>query len=186
MFWSGVNVRVKGCEHISRKGPQVLMANHQSNYDVLALLGYIPVRFTWTAKKELFRIPFLGFAMRRAKYIEVDRQSHARAMASMERAARQIREGTSVMIFPEGTRSTDGSLLPFKKGGIMLALKAGVPIIPIGISGSREILPRDSLRLTPGTIRMVIGPPIDPCNYTIEKRDELLECVRDAIADCIE
>ncbi len=186
LFWSGVDVRVKGGEHIQQNRPQVLMANHQSYYDVLALLGYIPSRFTWIAKKELFRIPIFGFVMKRAKYIEVDRKNHARAIAGMELASQQIREGTSVMIFPEGTRSSDGNLLSFKKGGIMLALKAGVPIIPIGISGSREILPRDSLRLTPGTIRLVIGPPINPCNYTVGRRDELLEHVRNAIADCIE
>jgi len=162
------------------------MANHQSNFDIPALMGYLPIRFVWTAKKELFRIPVFGLAMKRAGYICVDRQNHARAMDSMDLAARQILEGTSVMIFPEGTRSKDGTLAPFKKGGIMLALKAGVPIIPIGIWGSRDIMPKGSWRMVPGTIRMEIGPPIDPNRYGMEQRSELLVSVRKAVEDCIE
>lgn len=186
LFWSGVDVRVKGLEHVCKNGPQVFMANHQSHYDIPVLMGYLPVRFSWTAKKELFRIPVFGFTLKRANYIQVDRQNHAKAMASMELAAQQIRGGISVMVFPEGTRSSNGSLLPFKKGGVLLALKAGVPIIPIGISGSREILPRGSLCPKPGTIRMVIGPPIDSRNYSLEQRNDLLICVRKAIEACLE
>jgi 1-acyl-sn-glycerol-3-phosphate acyltransferase len=186
LFCSGVEIHVRGLEHIFKNGPQIFMANHQSNFDIPVLMGYLPVRFSWTAKKELFRIPLFGFVMKRAGYIQVDRQNHARAIASMELAVRQIRKGTSVMIFPEGTRSSDGSLAPLKKGGIILALKAGVPVVPIGIYGSRNIMPKGSLRITPGTVQMVVGPPIDPRKYTVEQRNELLVRVREAMAECIE
>jgi len=153
-------VEVKGTENIP-DGPAVYMPNHVSHFDVFAILGYLNVQFRWTVKKELFRIPLLGTAMRRAGYILIDRGNHEKAMQSLKIAAERIREGTSIVIFPEGTRSCDGTLqFPFKKGGFHLAIQSGVPIVPLTVSGTREILPKGGFQVRPGKITMTIGKPI--------------------------
>jgi len=144
------------------------MPNHQSHFDVFAILGYLNIQFRWTVKKELFDIPLLGLAMRRAGYILIDRLNHEKAMGSMDLAAKKIRAGTSIVIFPEGTRSADGILqFPFKKGGFHLAVKAGVPIVPVTVNGSREVLPKNGIRVHPGNIHLVIGKPIFPDGHTV-------------------
>lgn len=164
---ANVRVEVRGSENIPH-GPAVYMPNHVSHFDVFALLGYLNVQFRWTAKKELFSIPLLGLAMRRAGYILIDRSRHDRAMASMRKAADKISRGTSIVIFPEGTRSCDGSLqYPFKKGGFHLAIDSGVPIIPITVIGSREVLPKHGKRVKPGKIILNIGKPIHPNGHDI-------------------
>lgn len=157
------------------------MANHQSDFDILILLAHVPCQFRWIVKKELFHIPLFGPAMRKAGYIEMDRQNHKSALRSIEKAARKIRDGKSVMSFPEGTRSKDGKVEPFKQGMFYLAIKAGVPIIPISLIGAYHILPKRSLRINPGKVTMVIGNPIETCGYTIENRHALIEKVRNAI-----
>lgn len=167
LLCSGCRVEVKGGENIP-DGPAVYMPNHVSHFDVFAILGHLNVQFRWTVKKELFRIPLLGLAMRRAGYILVDRADHDRAMQSMRLAAERIRSGTSILIFPEGTRSCDGSLqFPFKKGGFHLAMDAGVPIVPITVRGTRAILPKHSFRVRPGTITLVIGRPVSPRGHDV-------------------
>lgn len=144
------------------------MPNHVSHFDVFALLGYLNIQFRWTAKKELFSIPLLGLAMRRAGYILIDRSRHDRAMASMREAADKIGKGTSIVIFPEGTRSCDGSLQhPLKKGGFHLAIDSGVPIVPVTIIGSRDVLPKHGKRVKPGTIILNIGKPVHPNGHDI-------------------
>jgi 1-acyl-sn-glycerol-3-phosphate acyltransferase len=160
LWCAGCPVALRGQENIPR-GPAVYMANHVSHFDVFAILGHLNVQFRWTVKKELFRIPLLGLAMKRAGYILIDRSNHEKAMESMRIAAEKIRQGTSVFVFPEGTRSLDGSLqYPFKKGGFHLAIDAGVPIVPITVSGTREILPKHGMRVRPGVITMTIGSPV--------------------------
>lgn len=144
------------------------MPNHQSHFDVFAILGYLNIQFRWTVKKELFDIPLLGLAMKRAGYILVDRLNHAKAMESMDLAAERIRAGTSIVIFPEGTRSADGVLqYPFKKGGFHLAFKAGVPIIPVTVNGSGKILPKNGIKVNPGNIHLVVGKAIYPDEHTV-------------------
>ena len=175
---SGVRVRVKGLEHLDRKNPFIYMANHQSSYDIFALLSCLPVQFRWIAKKELFAIPVLGWAMRAANYISIDRSGRRKALESIERAANKIKGGVSVVIFPEGTRSRDGSIQPFKRGGFTLALKSGVPIIPIAIKGSSDVMPRGSLRVRPGEIHITINRAIDTAPYSLRERDVLMERVR--------
>lgn len=174
---SGVKVKVKGLEHLGKKAPFIYMANHQSAYDIFALLSCLPVQFRWIAKKELFAIPVMGWAMRAANYISIDRSGKRKALESIERAASKIKGGVSVVIFPEGTRSRDGSIQPFKRGGFTLALKSGVPIIPIAIKGSSDVMPRGSLRVRPGEIHITIDRAIDTAPYSLRERDVLMERV---------
>jgi 1-acyl-sn-glycerol-3-phosphate acyltransferase len=175
---SGVRVKVKGLEYLSKNAPFIYMANHQSSYDIFALLSCLPVQFRWIAKKELFAIPIMGWAMRAANYISIDRSGKRKALESIEKAANKIKGGVSVVIFPEGTRSRDGSIQPFKRGGFTLALKSGVPIIPIAIKGSSDVMPRDSLRVRPGEIHITIDRAIDTAPYSLRERDVLMERVR--------
>jgi 1-acyl-sn-glycerol-3-phosphate acyltransferase len=181
LILTNTRVRVIGAEHILVGKPQIFMANHQSDFDILIVLAFIPAQFRWIVKKELFHMPVFGAAMRNAGYIEIDRQNHEKAMISIEQAARKIREGKSIMSFPEGTRSGDGKIGPFKKGMFHLAIKSGVPIIPISIIGAGEIMPKRSFRVNPGNITLVIGEPVDVTGYSIEKRQELIDRVRDVI-----
>jgi 1-acyl-sn-glycerol-3-phosphate acyltransferase len=187
-YWSRVNlmisrteVKIRGLDNVAGDGPKIFMANHQSIYDILVLAGYLPVQFRWLAKKELFRIPFMGWHMSRGGYIKIDRTSTRRAAESIIEAGRKIREGTSVVIFPEGTRSPDGSLQPFKPGGFSIALAAGVPIIPIGIYGSKDIITKGSLRVNRGMIGIAVGKPIPVSSYKRKEKKRLMEKVREAI-----
>lgn len=173
-YWARVSlicaqtgVTVAGRDNI-HGGPAVYMPNHQSHFDVFAILGYLNVQFRWTVKKELFDIPLLGLAMKRAGYIRIDRLNHEKAMESMTLAAEKIRAGTSIVIFPEGTRSADGNLqFPFKKGGFHLALQAGVPIIPVTVQGSRDVLPKNGIKVKPGKINLILGKAIYPAGHDV-------------------
>ena len=144
-------------------------------------LSPYPFQFRWVAKKELFRIPIFGAAMRRAGYIEIDRQHHDKALKSLNEAAQKIREGKSVMTFPEGTRSKDGIIKPFKQGMFHLAIQSGVPIIPVSIIGSGDIMRKRSLRIYPGKITLFIDRPIALSGFSIEDRHLLIEKVRNVI-----
>jgi 1-acyl-sn-glycerol-3-phosphate acyltransferase len=161
--------------------PQIFMANHQSDFDILIVLAHIPGQFRWIVKKELFQIPVFGAAMRNAGYIEIDRQHHDRAMISIDKAVRKIREGKSVMSFPEGTRSKEGNIGPFKQGMFHLAIKSGVPIVPISIIGAKDIMSKRSLNVKPGKVTLVIDKPIDVREYSIENRHALIDRVRHII-----
>jgi len=178
---SHIPVEILGRHHIIMDGPQIFAANHQSDVDTLVALACIPVPFRWIAKKELFRVPLFGAAMRKAGYISIDRRNHESAMKSLEEAAQIIRKGHSVMTFPEGTRSSDGTIKPFKQGTFHLAIQAGVPIVPVTIIGSSAIMPKRSLNITPGGIKLIIGKPIDVSGFTIETRHLLIDEVRNTI-----
>ena len=182
LLWlTSTRVNVIGRENVLLGKPQIFMANHQSDFDVLIVTAHIPGQFRWIAKKELFKIPIFGKAMRSAGYIEIDRQNHEKAMKSLDEAAQKIREGKSVVTFPEGTRSKDRTIKPFKQGLFHLAIKAGVPIVPISIIGAHEIMPKRTLKFRPGKITMIIDRPVDVSGYTIETRGELIERVRGII-----
>ncbi len=181
LYLASTRVEIIGAENILPDKPQIFMANHQSDFDILIILSHLPGQFRWIVKKELFNVPLFGKAMNNAGYIEIDRQSHERAMLSLEDAARKIRDGKSVMSFPEGTRSKDGKIMPFKQGMFYLAIKSGVPVVPISIVGAGEIMPKRSLRIKPGKITMVIDKPIDVSGYSVETRQELIDTVRNAI-----
>ncbi len=179
---NGVHVKVEGLEQLRNDGPYIFMANHQGSYDIFALLGQLPFQFKWLAKKEIFSIPILGWAMTVAGYISIDRDGTRETVEAMNKAARKIQEGMSVVIFPEGTRSADGSIQPFKKGGFTLAVKSKVPIVPIALAGSRKILAKDRLTISPGDIRVRIGRPIETSHCSTKDRQTLMEEVREAIS----
>lgn len=163
LFWAaGARLFVTGLENIPRDRPVVFASNHASQFDIPVLYRALGVQFRFLVKKELFNIPLLGAAMRRAGYIPIDRSGGRAAVLSLKKAAQRIREGTSIVVFPEGTRSVDGRLQPFKSGGMQLAIHAGCPIVPVAISGSHEVLPKGSISLRPGPINVAIGRPIDP------------------------
>lgn len=154
-----VRVTVTGKEHLPET-PVIFMSNHQSNFDILSLLAAMPRKFYWIAKKELFEIPVFGTSMRRGGYIPLDRGDGRKALQSLDEAAAAIQRGKSVVLFPEGTRSTDDKLLPFKRGGFILARKAAVPVIPVTINGSGKINPAGQIRLYSGDIRITLHPPV--------------------------
>ncbi len=181
LFLAGVRLKIDNVDMVPVGQPLIFMGNHQSNFDILALYAALPVRFSWIAKEELFRIPFFGFAMRRAGYIPLDRGDGRRALKSMEEAARKIRDGVSVIVFPEGTRTRDGNLLPFKRGGFLLAARAGVPIVPFTINGTARINPAKTLRLRKGNVSISFSAPIETTGSTGKKRDDLIGRVRNAI-----
>jgi len=158
--------------------PCVYAANHQSQFDIPAAVMAIPIQFRVLAKRSLFFIPIFGWVLFLAGFVGIDRSNRERAFESIERAARRIRRGTSLLIYAEGTRSPDGELLPFKKGGFVLAIQAGVPVIPLTIRGSREVLPKGSLRIRPGAITVLVGDPIDPREYSLETKEALMQRVR--------
>ena len=145
LWAAGVKVDIKGLENIDKHGPYIFVSNHQGWFDIFTALGKLPIRFSWLAKAELFKVPILGVAMLRAGYIPIDRKDRRKALAGMNSAAEVIRQGTSVFVFPEGTRSVDGVIRDFKKGVFVLALKSQQPIVPVSISGSYRILPKRQL-----------------------------------------
>jgi len=176
---SRVRVRVTGQENFDPSRPYIFMSNHQSNFDIPVLLAHLRCQFRWLAKAELFRIPVFGRGMRGAGYIPIDRSDRRAAIRSLQTAAETIRQGSSVMIFPEGTRSLDGNLRSFKKGGFVLAVDAGVPIVPVLIRGTFDIMPRSGLRIRPGRVWVRILPPIKTAGYSRKQKDELQALVRD-------
>ena len=179
---AGVGIEVTGADKIPADTPVIFMSNHQSNFDILALFQGIPQKFAWLAKEELFKVPVFGHSMARAGYIPLDRgASGRRALKNVEKAAKLIREGRSIVIFPEGTRTGDGELLPFKQGGFLLAVKAGVPIVPLTINGSMKINPRNRIELYPGRIRIVVGDPVCVNSAAAHERERLMDEVRRAI-----
>ncbi|ACH40966.1 [acyl-]glycerolphosphate acyltransferase [Citrifermentans bemidjiense Bem] len=178
-----IRLEVNGLNHVPPEGPVIYMGNHQGNFDIFALTLAVPRLFSWVAKEELFKVPVFGAAMRRAGYIPLDRSGGRKALKSMKQAAERIASGASVVIFPEGTRTQDGLLLPFKRGAFMLAGMAGVPIVPFTINGSRAINPRNQLELRPGTISVTFGAPIEVKRGA---EGELMEQVREAIAAKLE
>jgi 1-acyl-sn-glycerol-3-phosphate acyltransferase len=187
ILWvSGVHVRLKGFEHFDSLQSCILMPNHQSNFDIPVLLGRIPIQFRWLAKAELFKIPIFGRGMRGCGYISIDRSNRKSAFRSLKEAARKIRDGVSVLIFPEGTRSTDGQIIAFKKGGFVLAVDAGVPIVPIVISGTRAVMPKGRLLIESRDVVMEILAPIDTSGYTRKTKEDLMQKVRNSIYDAFE
>jgi 1-acyl-sn-glycerol-3-phosphate acyltransferase len=177
-----VKVKIEGMENLKGKGPYIFMSNHQGSYDIFALLGHLPYQFKWLAKKELFSIPFFGWVMAAAGYISIDREGTRKTVEAMNVAAQKIRGGMSVVIFPEGSRSPDGSIQPFKKGGFTLAIKSKVPIVPLAISGSRDIMPKDKLTTNPGEIRMFVDHPIETHHCSSKDREPLMKKVRETIS----
>jgi 1-acyl-sn-glycerol-3-phosphate acyltransferase len=182
ILWAaGIKIQVRGLENFDPDKPFVFMCNHQSNFDILVLFSALPAQFRWIAKAELFRIPLFGRAMRGAGYISIERKDRKKAIRSLKQAAKRIKTGTSVMIFPEGTRSPDGNIGEFKKGGFVLAYDAGVPITPIVINGTWSIMSKDSLRIKPGNVTLSILPAVNVADYPKTEKPRLINDVRENI-----
>ncbi|MCK4738954.1 MAG: 1-acyl-sn-glycerol-3-phosphate acyltransferase [Deltaproteobacteria bacterium] len=181
LFLSGVKVSVKGSENIP-DGPVVFVANHIGSFDIPVVQGCIPKQFRWVAKKSLFKIPIVGWGMTLTGHIAVDQKNIRAAVGSIKIAAEKIKAGTSVLIFPEGSRNTTDKLLPFKRGGFMLATKSEVPIIPVSITGTRDIIKIGGYVVRPNNATLVIGKPIASKG---RKVDELMELSREAIEEGI-
>lgn len=182
---AGVRVRIEGMANIDPDQTYIFAGNHCSQYDIFSFQGYFPHDFRWIAKKELFRIPLFGQAMRRVGYIPVDRSHGRQAMRSLDEAAKRIAAGSSVLIFPEGTRSRDGSLQEFKTGAVLLAIKAGVPIVPLGFVGSRAVLPKGALLPRGGEIVIRIGTPMATAHYKTTDKQLVAQTLHGAVADLI-
>jgi 1-acyl-sn-glycerol-3-phosphate acyltransferase len=174
-----VSLHSSGVERAQGNGPFVVMSNHQSLYDIPALYQTLPLRLRMVAKAELFRIPIWAQAMRASGFVELDRSARERAIESLERAKAALAQGTSIWIAPEGTRSKDGRLGPFKSGGFHLAVGAAARILPVTVSGTRLILPARGASVVPGAeVRVTVHEPIDPAVFGSEVNDRLVEAVR--------
>lgn len=157
----GIETSVKGTENIPQGASHIYLANHSSYLDIIVLGVTIPDDMRFVFKRELTKIPIFGWGLARGPYILIDRTDARNAMASIEQAAKQIGEGASVAIFPEGTRTHDGKLGPFKRGGFLLAMKSGVPMLPVAIRGTYQLLSRHDKKVRPGRVEVIIGTPIE-------------------------
>ena len=179
---AGVEVEVKGQTALDPKRPYVFMPNHASMVDIWAMFLAVPIQFRFIAKKQLGAIPLFGWAMRAGRFIFIDRQNPASARRSIDEAARRIGAGQSVVIFPEGTRTRDGKLGPFKKGGFHLAVDSGADIVPVAIRGAREIMPRGAALMRAGKVTLELAAPISTAGLGPQDREPLMNRVRGEIA----
>ena len=180
----GVRVRVRGLERIPA-GVCLFAANHTSSADAPAVVGAIPRRIAVLLKESLFKWPIVGQAFSSAHFIPVNRSARDSAIASVEKATDALKAGQSFLIYPEGTRSPDGRLQEFKKGAVVMAIKAGVPIVPMACSGAHRVMEKRSLVIHPGEILVEFLEPIDASEYSLEERDILNERVRMAMAGAL-
>lgn len=176
---AGVKVETVGREKLDPGRTYLFMSNHTSNLDPPILIPLIPGRTSVMAKQELFRYPILGEAMRLGSLVPVDRGNRDAGIAAVRAAGEVIRKGINMTIYVEGKRSFDGKLLPFKKGPFYLAMECGVPVVPVTIVGSHDVMPKARFRISPGTVTIVFHQPIEPQEFG--SRDELMEKVRDVI-----
>lgn len=180
---AGARLCVRGLERLEGTGPCIFVANHQSMLDIAVVFAALPVNLRFVAKKVLAFIPFLGWYMWAMGMVFVDRSNRRQAISSLTRAGAQIRAGAHVIAFPEGTRSRDGRVLPFKKGIFMLALEAQVPIVPVAIEGAQRVLPSDGFRVRPGEVQVAVGAPIPTAGLGPDDRDALMARVHGAVID---
>ena len=182
LMLSGVHVRLHGTEHLDPQQSYVIVANHLSQYDIWVLYGHLDKDFRWVMKQELRKMPVIGFSCALLGHIFVDRRNSQAAINSLKAAKARLVDGTSILFFPEGTRSRDGKLRPFKKGAFRMAQELGLPLLPVTLTGTREVLPPDSLHMQPGPVALTVHAPV-----TVEGNDEAameaaLERCRSAIA----
>lgn len=182
LVWAGGGkLEVVGQENVDPNRPTIYVGNHQSTIDIPAHFMAVPVPFRYVAKEQLKWVPLIGWYLALGGHVFINRSNRGKAIASLDAAAKKIRGGTSIFLYPEGTRSEDGRVLPFKKGPFALALKARVPVVPVTIEGSGKLMPKDSWNITPGPIRVKIGKPIDTTQFDEDDREGLARAVRDVI-----
>lgn len=185
ILWAaGVKVRLHGAEHGGHGAPRIFASNHVSWFDVPALAAVLP-RYKFVAKAELFKVPVFGWGIRAIGMVEIQRENRKAAFEAYEVAAAKIREGNSVVVYPEGTRGVDYPLRAFKKGPFVLAVAAGVPIVPVLLHGTIEVMRRGSIWAHPGTIDVHLLEPIPTAGYDYEHRDELMLRVRESMAEAM-
>jgi 1-acyl-sn-glycerol-3-phosphate acyltransferase len=180
---NGTEVVVRGRRRADPTKSYVIMSNHQSHFDILAIYGHVWRQFRWVMKKELRKIPILGWACEEIGHIYIDRSDREKAIASLKQAQERLEPGVSIIFFPEGSRSCDGRLGKFKKGGFVMALEMGLPILPITVSGANKVLPSKSVALRRGgRIDVTVHEPIDVSAYSMEDIERLMSDVREVIA----
>ncbi len=182
----GLSYSVHGAEKVTPGASYIVTPNHQSNADIVALVLALPLRFRWVIKKSLLRIPLFGWGLARTGAIAIDRSNRRQSIESLRRASEKLRGGWSVLIYPEGTRTPDGNLLPFKKGAFMMAVQTGIPILPVTNNGAFKVLPRNSVWFRPGHITVTIGDPIVTEGLTEEDVPELMERTRVEISKSLD
>jgi 1-acyl-sn-glycerol-3-phosphate acyltransferase len=180
---SFVRVEIKNKEKIQKGTSYIIISNHQSHFDILALVTTLGVQYRWFIKREVLMLPLFGYGLYASRNIFIDRSDTDRAIESINKGIGRLPKGVSVMVFAEGTRSPDGQIHEFKKGGFMVAVAHKMPILPVAVSGSRQIMPKGSLVFHPGKIQVVIGDPIDTSGYSIEKVGELVAITRRVIME---
>jgi len=186
MAWvTPMRVHVEGREHIDPDQSYVLVSNHQSQYDIFVLYGWLGIDFKWVMKKELRHVLGIGVACHRLGHVFIDRSNHAAAIATLDDAKKKIADGTSVVFFPEGTRSRSGRLKPFKKGAFRMAIELGLPILPLTITGTRDVLPAGTIDLLPGSARLIIHSPVRVEGCGAEDCARLVSEVRNTIASSL-
>jgi 1-acyl-sn-glycerol-3-phosphate acyltransferase len=183
---AGIRVKISGIEHLDLNKPQILATNHQGTFDIFVLLAVLPVQFRWVVKKELFRIPFMGMAMRQAGYIPIDREHSRQALRDLKEAGTHLKTGRSVVIFPEGTRTRTGKLGRFKRGIMLLATFSENPVVPVSIKGTFSIMKKGGFLICPGPVWVVVHPQIPVSGLSGKEQKELSEQVRQIIAKDLE
>lgn len=178
---AGADLRVEGSPSALADRPAIYVMNHQSSLDIPAAFAVLPVDLRFIAKHTLRRVPFLGWYMSWTGMVFVDRSNSTQAVGSLNAAARRVQGGISLLAYPEGTRSRDGRILPFKKGPFVLALQAGAPVVPIAIEGSMRCMPAHLRPFRPGIVRMAIGTPIPTAGLTMDQREQLVQQAREAV-----
>jgi len=178
LWFSRTRVEIEGLENVDRSRPQIFVANHSGLHDILSLAATLPIQFRWIAKKSLFRVPFMGWHMRRSGYIPIDRDNPRDMAKSILEAAKAINHGINAIAFPEGTRSKTGELGKFYGGAFSLALRTGVPLVPVSLEGSHRVIIPGEMHVNPGVIlRIKIDRPIDLSPYTKADRNRLMDDV---------
>lgn len=180
---TGTQLDIRGLERVPNHGPFVIMGNHRSHLDAAVLIYALPFLFGFIVKEELMKIPIFAGGMKAIGCVAVTRGRTRDDHAVLDNAAQEVAGGKNILIFPEGTRAPTEEFLPFKKGGVLLAIKAGVPILPFGLSGTARVIPARVLSVTPGPVRVEFGETIMTDGRTLEERDILLEEVREAVVD---
>jgi 1-acyl-sn-glycerol-3-phosphate acyltransferase len=178
---SFVTTEIKNKATIQKGTSYIIISNHQSLYDIISLVTTLGIQFRWFIKKEVLKIPLFGYALYASRNIFIDRSNTEKAIESINKGIDRLPGGASVMVFAEGTRSPDGRIHEFKKGGFVTAVRRKIPILPVTVNGSRRVLPKRSLDIKPGKIQVVIGESIDTSGYTTATIDELIARTRQAV-----